>query len=246
MISDSRTNGPADGREDDPVRPGIELRVTIAESNSAEHRFQDAYGSVLAVGIILSVALHLVLFLLLPQFRAQELQASSASMEAVDLPPEVEIPPPPKQVARPAMPTVAQAEVSEDVTIAPTTFEANPTEHLPPPPKAGSSRKERPTFIPHDVEPRLENREEIFRLLQRFYPRSFREAGIGGTVTVWVYVNPAGAVENAVVKETSGYDALDEAAVKVAHRMEFTAALNHGEKIGVWASQRVRFRVVDR
>ena len=212
---------------------------------TAHRSFQRSHRSILAVGFLVSVALHLALFLALPQFRARSLQASGGEITAVELPPEVHIPPPPERIARPATPTVAEAEVSEEITIAPTTFEANPVEQLPPPPKAGASRaSDRPVFIPHDVEPRLENRAEFQKLLQRFYPPALREAGIGGTVTVWVYVSTSGEVERAVVKEGSGYEVLDAAALKVARRMLFEPALNRSEPIGVWAAQRIRFRVV--
>lgn len=211
----------------------------------AHRRFQRSQRSVLAVGFMVSVVLHLVLFLALPQFRAQSLQASGGGITAVELPPEVRIPPPPERVARPATPTVAEAEVSEDVTIAPTTFEANPVEQLPPPPKAGASKaSDRPVFIPHDVAPRLKNAAEFRRLLQRFYPSALREAGIGGTVTVWVFVSTSGEVERSVVEQSSGYDALDAAALKVARRMVFEPALNRSEPIAVWAAQRIRFQVV--
>lgn len=212
---------------------------------TAHRSFQRAQRSVLAVGLLVSVALHVVLFVVLPQFRARALQASSGEITAVELPPEVRIPPPPERIARPATPTVAEAEVSEDLTIAPTTFEANPVEQLPPPPKAGASKaSDRPVFIPHDVEPRLKNASEFRGLLRRFYPPALREAGIGGTVTVWVYVNTSGQVERAVVEQSSGYDVLDAAALKVARRMVFEPALNRSEPIAVWAAQRIRFRVV--
>lgn len=216
------------------------------EQDTAYRRFQRAHRSYLALGFLVSVALHLVLFLLVPQFHAGDLEASGSGMTAIDLPPQVEIPPPPERIARPATPTVAEAEVSEEVTIAPTTFEANPADRLPPPPKArGSSPLDRPTFIPHDVAPRLENRAEFQKLLRRFYPSALRDAGIGGKVTVWVYVDASGQVERAVLESSSGYDALDEAALKVARRMVFKPALSHDNAIGVWVSQRIVFQVVD-
>lgn len=237
--SGRRLHGSSETHRPVPGRDG-----SATEEETSDARFKGTHRTVLAVGLLVSVALHAAFFLLAPQFQAQDLQAASASLEGVELPPQVEIPPPPEQIARPATPTVSEAEVSEDVTITRTTFEANPVERLPPPPKAGASKSERPTFIPRDVEPRLKNRAQVHKLLRRFYPEPLREANIGGTVNVWVFVDTSGKVEKALVKQASGYEALDAAALKVARRMEFTPALNRDEPIGVWVSQQIRFRVV--
>jgi len=205
-------------------------------NRTANDEFKNSYSTWVYIGLIAAVALHFGLVEFFPQLHAENLGTENKS------PPEVKIPPPPKQIARPATPKVAAANVKEDVTIAPTTFENNPVEQLPPPPKAGSP-SDRPSFIPRDVDPKLENGSEIQRLLQRYYPPSLKDVGIGGKVILWLWVNDKGQVGKTVVQTSSGYDALDQAAAKVATNMHFKPAINRDKPIGVWVSQAITFQV---
>lgn len=234
-LARTATSIPAGPRADDTGDAGRE---------SAQDRFRRRRGERTAVALILSVGLHFAAFQAFPELRIALPDVAVGGLEAVDLPPEVEVPPPPEAVARPATPTVAQADVSEDVTIAPTTFEANPAEALPPPPKAQATRpSEQPVFIPREVEPRLRNGEEIRKLLMRFYPPPLRDAGIGGKVVIWLYVSTEGSVVEALVKEPSPYEAFNAAALKVADHMEYVPAANRGNPVAVWVAQRIRFEV---
>lgn len=214
------------------------------EHESAQDRFRRHRTERTAVALILSVALHFAAFQAFPELGVALPEVAGGGLEAVELPPQIEVPPPPEAVARPATPTVAEADVSEDVTIAPTTFEANPAEALPPPPKAEATRpSEQPVFIPREVEPRLTNGTEIRELLMRFYPPPLRDAGIGGTVVMWLFVSTEGDVARTLVKEPSPYEAFNAAALKVADRMEFVPAANRGNPVAVWVAQRIRFEV---
>lgn len=209
---------------------------------TANDGFKERYSTWVYGGLMAAVVLHFGLFVLARPFQAADLGFRGTEVEVVDLPPEVEIPPPPQQIPRPATPRVATVEVDEDITIAPTTFEQNPVENLPPPPETGSP-SDRPSFIPYDTPPKLKNRAEIERLLQRFYPPSLKSAGMGGRVELWIYVNQQGRVERSVVKESSGYTALDEAAHRVADAMVFEPAMNRDKVTDVWVSQPVTFEV---
>ena len=132
--------------------------------------------------------------------------------------------------------------MDEDVTIAPTTFEDNPVENLPPPPE-GAKPQDVPSYIPRDVEPRLKNGREIQRLLQRLYPSMLREAGISGEVTLWVFVNESGKAAKSQVQKSSGYPAFDNAASQIVDQMEFSPAMNRDKPVGVWVAQRIDFTV---
>ncbi len=219
-----------------------ETRYDESSIDTANDDFKRSYTDWFYGGIVAAVAMHFAFFQFFPQLQASDIGVSADEMEAVELPPEVEIPPPPEQIARPATPTVAEAQVDEDVTIAPTTFEDNPVDKLPPPPKTGSV-KDRPSFIPRDVDPRATNDDEIRRLLKRYYPPMLRDAGIGGTVTLWLFVNDQGQVEKIQLQKSSGYEAFDQAAVKVANNMEFKPAINRDKPIGVWVSRNITFNV---
>ena len=215
---------------------------THAVHETANDAFKQNATDWLAYGLIGAVAVHFALFAFFPNLQAADLSGTGGALETIELPPEVQIPPPPEQISRPATPKVAAADITEDVTIAPTTFESNPVENLPPPPKTGSP-EDRPSFIPYDVPPKLKNPGEIQKLLQRLYPSQLREAGIEGTVVLWIYIDENGAVQKTQVQKTSGYDAMDKAAMGTAGKMKFSPAKNRDKKTPVWVAQAITFEV---
>lgn len=220
--------------------------VVEEEQQSANDRFKDHFASFLAGGLILATLAHLALFELFPTMRAADIEASARATETVDLPPDVEIPPPPERVARPATPKVSAADVAEDVTIGKTSFESNPVEQLPPPPKnarGGQGDQDRPAFIPYDVPPELKNPGEVQDALKRTYPPDLRKNRIGGRVVLWVYVDDEGNVQETRVQQSSGYSALDRAAKEVARQMRFSPAMNRDKKTAVWVQQAIEFEV---
>jgi periplasmic protein TonB len=103
--------------------------------------------------------------------------------------------------------------------------------------------RETPSFTPMTIRPRLTNTDEVQRALVREYPPILRDAGIGGTVEVWLYIDQNGKVENVKVNKGSGYAQLDDAALKVGATMEFTPAYNRDLKVPVWVSIPITFRI---
>ena len=196
------------------------------------------------VGLLVAVALHFGLFVLVKPFEAADLGVTADEIEAITLPPEVKIPPPPEQIARPATPRVSSVEISEDITIQETTFDNFTAENtLPPPPETGSA-SDRPSFIPYDTDPVMLNRAEVTRILEREYPRTLKAAGIEGRVELWIYINEEGRVQNFEVNVSSGNPLLDEAAGRVVSEMRFSPAMNRDKATGVWISQAVQFQII--
>jgi protein TonB len=192
--------------------------------------------------MIVATVLHFAVFQLWPEMTAEDVSFTADELEAIELPPEIEIPPPPEAIARPATPVIATAEISEDITIAPTTFEDNPVEDLPPPPsEVATDIAAAPTFTPYTVRPDIKNRNAVARAMEREYPPLLRDAGIGGTVTVWFFIDEEGSVMRTLVNESSGHKALDDAAIKVADIIEFTPALNRDKRVPVWISLPITF-----
>jgi TonB family protein len=74
----------------------------------------------------------------------------------------------------------------------------------------------------------LTNADEVTRALVRNYPPLLRDAGIGGKVELYLYVDEAGLVQRTTVLKTSGYDALDQAALQVSTLMRFVKASHAG------------------
>jgi hypothetical protein len=110
--------------------------------------------------------------------------------EAIELPPEIEVPPPPEQIQRPANPVISEAMIDEDITISPTTFEDNLPEDLPPPrADAGADLGAAPTFTPFTVAPEVRNRQAVGRALEREYPPLAPGCGVGGTVLMYFFID---------------------------------------------------------
>jgi protein TonB len=103
--------------------------------------------------------------------------------------------------------------------------------------------RETPSFTPHTVRPELTNMDEVQRALVREYPPMLRDAQIGGTVEVWLFIDTEGKVDNSKIQKPSGYPMLDAAALNVANTMRFTPAYNRDQKVPVWVSIPITFRV---
>ena len=217
---------------------------TTPTHETANDRFKRGFGDWFWVALIVATLLHAGLFIVSPTFATDNYGFEAEELESVEIPDEIEIPPPPQAIQRPATPVIAEANIDEDITIAPTTFEENPIENLPPPPGEGEGDlSDAPTFTPMTVQPDLKNNREVARLLERHYPPMLRDAGIEGTVNVWFFIDEQGRVQNTRVAESSGYDAFDQAALQVADQMRFTPAYNRDQRVPVWVSIPISFEI---
>jgi len=210
---------------------------------TANERFKRSFGAWFWGSMIVATVAHFCVFNFWPEMTAEDVSFTSTELEAIELPPEIEIPPPPEAIARPATPVMATTDIDEDITIAPTTFEDNPVEDLPPPPTetATTDIGAAPVFTPFTVRPDIKNRAEVSRAMEREYPPLLRDAGIGGTVEVWFFIDENGVVVRNLVNQSSGHKALDDAALKVADIIEFTPALNRDKRVPVWISLPITF-----
>ncbi len=102
-----------------------------------------------------------------------------------------------------------------------------------------------PTFTPYTVRPDLVNEREVQRALEREYPRTLRDAGIGGTTTVNFFIDTEGEVQRSLVASSSDHEVLDSAALRVARVFRFTPALNLDELVPVWIAIPITFGTVD-
>ena len=213
-------------------------------AETANDRLKRTFGSWFWGSMIAATLVHFGTFAFWPELTTEDFSFSSEELEAIELPPEIEIPPPPQQIARPATPVMATAEIDEDITIAPTTFEENPVEELPPPPEEqATDLSAAPTFTPFTVAPSILNRNEVIRAMEREYPPLLRDAGIGGSVIVYFFIDEDGSVQDFRIFESSGHQALDEAALAVANVYRFSAALNRDKKVPVWVQFPITFQV---
>ena len=207
---------------------------------TANDRFKEKFGNWFWGSVAAAVLVHFLVFAFFPDMTAADSSFSTDELEAIDLPDDIEIPPPPQPIARPATPVIsASADISEDITIAPTTFEDNPIEDLPPPPPAsGDALSQFQAFSPSMVRPEVRNRAELVRRMQRLYPSLLRDAGIGGTTVLALWIDETGQVVRSQIGRSSGHSQLDEAALQALEGLSFTPAMNRDRAVPVrlsWA-----------
>ncbi len=215
-----------------------------ATLTTANDRLKQSFSSWFWGSMIAATLLHGGTFAFWPELTAEDISYDAEEIATIELPPEIEIPPPPQAISRPATPVMATADIDEDITIAPTTFEENPVEELPPPPEeAATDISSAPTFTPFTVAPTILNRQEVVRSMEREYPPLLRDAGIGGTVRVFFFIDENGQVQDTRIDQSSGHQALDDAALAVSEVYRFSAALNRDKKVPVWVSFPITFQV---
>ena len=217
---------------------------TLADFETENDRFKRSFSSWFWGSMIAATVVHFMLFQFWPTLTAEDVSFTVEELETIELPPEIEIPPPPEQISRPATPVMAAADIDEDITIAPTTFEENPVEDLPPPPtEAVVDLAAAPVFTPMTVRPEIRNRNAVMTAMERAYPPILRDAGIGGQVVVWFFISEEGQVLDKRVSQSSGHTQLDDAALEVADVYQFTPALNRDQKVKVWIQIPITFQV---
>ena len=99
-----------------------------------------------------------------------------------------------------------------------------------------------PQFTPFTVAPSILNRSEVVEAMVREYPPLLREAGIGGTVRLYFFIDEDGRVQDVRVDKSSGHSAIDQAASAVAEVYEFTPAMNQDVNTPVWVSFPITFQ----
>ncbi|MDE2762082.1 MAG: energy transducer TonB [Gemmatimonadota bacterium] len=222
----------------DHDRQGAAAELSV----TANDEFKRSFSTWFWGAIISATLVHFLVFALWPSMSADDVSFNRDEMVTIDIPDEIEIPPPPEAIARPATPVITDAPIDEDITIEDITFDANPVENLPPPPEeVDTDISGAPQYTPYDVRPDYKNKAEMERALSREYPPLLRDAGIGGTTIVWFYIDEQGKVLRTQVHTSSGHKALDDAALKVADVAVFTPALNRDKPVPVWIQLPITF-----
>lgn len=90
--------------------------------------------------------------------------------------------------------------------------------------------------------PRILNREDLLRDIQRFYPESERAAGREGDVGLVVHLGPDGGVRSVDITESAG-SLFDEAAKKVIAVARFSPAKAGKQAVAVKIRQTISFRL---
>lgn len=197
-------------------------------SNSANFLFKRKYGKYFGMAMLISLFGHLVFILGMPTISAEITVQQETSMEAVDLPPEVVIPPPPQPLAKPSIPQMADEEIDEDITIEETT--PPPPDLIPEMPAAQQEDKAEEFLMVAEVMPKFKTVPP-----QPKMPSYIARARVDVTTVIEFFVTRSGDVDaqRTAIVTSSGYPELDEIAVDWAKKIKFHPALNRGEAVSV-------------
>lgn len=220
--------------------------ATTFAPRTANDRLKASFLPYLAGAITISAAIH---FLALSRINVGEVadytMYRAGELEQVILhQPEFEIPRPPEQIARPAIPMIsADVNISEEITIAEIIFYETAAEGPPPPPVIQEIElSEEPAFTPFEVRPMLRNLPEFQKKLLDLYPLMLKQAGVGGIAVLWIFIDEEGTVQNTRIVESSGYPELDAVAEEaVRSTAKFTPALNRDIAVPVWIQMPITF-----
>lgn len=219
--------------------------TTAAEgAATANDRFKRSFSSWFWGSMTAATAIHFAIFAFARPMEAADVTFTDSEIEVLDAVPEVEIPPPPEAIRRPQTPVITTADIDEDITIESTDFGDWDDGALPPPPDQAATTdiSEAPQFVVHTQRPVLLNSEEVDETLKREYPSLLKDAGIGGTVIVHLFINEEGIAKNSLVKDGSGHKGLDDAALKIALVARFSPAMNRDKKVALWVEMPITFK----
>ncbi|UCH83957.1 MAG: energy transducer TonB [Candidatus Latescibacterota bacterium] len=183
---------------------------------AANMEFKAKYGKYIRYSFFGAVFLHAAMFILSPPFEFKPYRLKEEKFEVVELPENIEIPPPPKEIAMPQVPVEAASDDDADEVeeLPETTFED--FSDMPPPPPPGGS--DSGIFLAFDEPPIL------IDFVTPKYPDLAREAGFEGTVQVRVLVGEDGKVLAADVLSSDVSPAMEQAAIVAAKKCRFKPA----------------------
>ena len=194
---------------------------------SANFLFKQKYGKYFGMMLLISLICHLAFILGMPAINPEISVQQETSMEAVDLPPEVVIPPPPQPLAKPSIPQMAEEEIDEDITIEETT--PPPPDLIPEMPVVQEEEKAEEFLLVSEVRPKFKTSPP-----QPKMPAYIARARVDVTTVIEFFVTKTGDVDpQTKIVTSSGYPELDEIAVDWAKKIKFFPALNRGEPVAV-------------
>lgn len=209
---------------------------------------QTTYRRAFLRALIPAILVHAILLVWLVAPRSEaSWESAGGEFDVVDIPPETKIPPPPEEIARPAVPVVGTVEVAPTVTIAETDLvenqevvEISAEPSAPPAPVAAPEPVGQTfSFTPYTVKPKCRagcTPEEILEHV----PPLFRNAGFSCELTMGIRIDTAGRVTATDVIRPSGKSACDAAVAEWARTTSWTVAYNRDQPVSVWIAQPVQ------
>ena len=181
---------------------------------TAQAELKKKYAKYLEMGFLGAILVHAVAFAFWPEYVPSVYKLREERIEVVEVPPGIEIPPPPEEIVRPevAVEIEASDDVSEEETIAPTFLDAQNLPPAPPPPPP-----EPEMFFAFDTYP------QVLQSAEPEYPDLARRAEVEGLVVVMVTIDENGRVISAWIGQSDA-EILNQAAVTAAYKFRFSPA----------------------
>jgi protein TonB len=207
----------------------------VALVATANEKFKKGYGAYIRNAFIAAIIIHVLMVAFTPKITYKPFVLREQYFQAVDLPTQFELPPPPKEVAAPAVPIEAAEgeEADTEADIAPTSF--NSIEDVPPPPPPPSEQAQE--FYAFDEPPVL------VKFVNPKYPDLARQAGIEGTVLLNVLVGDDGKVLQVGVIQSDVTPAMEKAAMDAAKQFLFKPAKQRTVSVKARVAVPIRFKI---
>lgn len=199
---------------------------------------------ILELSVAISMALHMVIFVLYPKFEFKPVEIAQATVlvkiDEIEQTEQIRRPPPPNV---PAVPVESEDEdIADDITIDETTFDF--AEVPPPPPPPPEEEEEIPPFLPMEDQPKIVGGyAEIRKYLK--YPEIAKKAGIEGIVIIRALIGKDGTPEKIEVAKGLGNVGLNEAAAEAVRHVRFTPAMQRNKPVRFWFNIPIRFLLTE-
>jgi protein TonB len=187
---------------------------------TANANFKQKYRKYFDIAMAISLGIHLLAFAVVPTININPYKTQVDELEVIEIPPEIEIPPPPKEIARPKIPVeTLDEEVEEEETIEDTTLDMDNLPDAPPPPPPGGG-----DWLVFDKAPKPK------KIVKPDYPVMARQAEMEGVVVLKVTVDEKGRVIRVVVLRSDA-DVFDQPAIDAVKKWIFTPAEQSGNPV---------------
>ena len=194
------------------------MAFVLAKANV---EFKAKYGKYLRNSLGAAVVVHLVLFAVFPPVEFEPYHLEEQKFEVVELPPDIELPPPPREIEMPEVTVQAASEDEpgpEPTDLPETTFDDFSEMPPPPPPSPPGDGAEAEEFLAFDEPP------VMIEFVTPEYPKLARQAGFEGNVRVRALVDEEGRVVDVDILFSDVYPEMEKAAIEAAKRCRFKPA----------------------
>jgi protein TonB len=201
-------------------------------------------GLVLAAHVLLACTL---LYVMRAPVRHPSMPDLVVTLQAISKPPAAQAPVPLAIVKpmltlniRPELPSIPQAEISIQASAAPATPTPQPVKqsapeiHMEPAKEIAALEDTSPTVDASATG----NPKPV-------YPRASKALGEEGRVMLDVYVQADGTVGDIHLHQSSGFDRLDDSALRAVRQWRFKPARQFGKQIAMWYVQPITFNLHD-